>query len=169
MSGENRSLRIRQREPLTDAQLLMIISIGIFVAMYLAAMLTLGGGFLKPQQIFDLLNDNAYLIIISCALTIVMISGGINISVGGVISLTVMSCALFLNGNGVENSFFSILLTFLLALGIGLAFGVLQGFLVSYLEIQPFIVTLAGMFLARGLTTMGSHNHPVRQPCEGGT
>ena len=108
MSGENRSLRIRQREPLTDAQLLMIISIGIFVAMYLAAMLTLGGGFLKPQQIFDLLNDNAYLIIISCALTIVMISGGINISVGGVISLTVMSCALFLNGNGVENSFFSI-------------------------------------------------------------
>ena len=143
MSGDNRSPHIRQREPLTDAQLLMIISIGIFVAMYLAAMLTLGGGFLKPQQIFDLLNDNAYLIIISCALTIVMISGGINISVGGVISLTVMSCALFLNGNGVENSFFSILLTFLLALGIGLAFGVLQGFLVSYLEIQPFIVTLA--------------------------
>ena len=166
MSGENRSLRIRQREPLTDAQLLMIISIGIFVAMYLAAMLTLGGGFLKPQQIFDLLNDNAYLIIISCALTIVMISGGINISVGGVISLTVMSCALFLNGNGVENSFFSILLTFLLALGIGLAFGVLQGFLVSYLEIQPFIVTLAGMFLARGLTTILSVN-PVKVAHEG--
>ena len=166
MSGENRSLRIRQREPLTDAQLLMIISIGIFVVMYLAAMLTLGGGFLKPQQIFDLLNDNAYLIIISCALTIVMISGGINISVGGVISLTVMSCALFLNGNGVENSFFSILLTFLLALGIGLAFGVLQGFLVSYLEIQPFIVTLAGMFLARGLTTILSVN-PVKVAHEG--
>ena len=166
MSGENRSLRIRQREPLTDAQLLMIISIGIFVAMYLAAMLTLGGGFLKPQQIFDLLNDNAYLIIISCALTIVMISGGINISVGGVISLTVMSCALFLNGNGVENSFFSILLTFLLALGIGLAFGVLQGFLVSYLEIQPFIVTLAGMFLTRGLTTILSVN-PVKVAHEG--
>ena len=166
MADQNRDSRIKQREPLTDAQLLMIISVGIFFAMYIAAMLTLKGGFLKPQQIFDLLNDNAYLIIISCSLTIVMIGGGINISVGGVISLTVMSCALFLNSNGIENSTLSILMTFLLALGIGLAFGVLQGFLVSYLEIQPFIVTLAGMFLARGLTTILSVN-PVKVTHEG--
>ena len=156
----------RQREPLTDTQVLMFISIGIFAAMYLAAMLTLKGGFLKPQQIFDLLNDNAALIIISCALTVVMIGGGINISVGGVIGLTVMACALFLNNNGVENSFLSILLTLLLALGIGLGFGLLQGFLVAHLEIQPFIVTLAGMFLARGLTTILSVN-PVKVAHEG--
>ena len=161
MADRSQDIRIKQREPLTDAQLLMIISVGIFFAMYIAAMLTLKGGFLKPQQIFDLLNDNAYLIIISCSLTIVMIGGGINISVGGVISLTVMSCALFLNNNGIENGTVSILMTFLLALGIGLAFGILQGFLVSYLEIQPFIVTLAGMFLARGMTTILSVN-PVK-------
>ncbi|MBQ3702904.1 MAG: sugar ABC transporter permease YjfF [Oscillospiraceae bacterium] len=158
MSDEKKYFR---REPLTDAQLLMLISIGIFAAMYLTAMVTLGGGFLKAQQIFDLLNDNAALIIISCALTVVMIGGGINISVGGVIGLTVMSCALFLNSCQIESNFVAILLTFLLALGIGLAFGLLQGFLVSYLEIQPFIVTLAGMFLARGLTTILSVN-PVK-------
>ena len=158
MSGNNKNVH---REPLTDAQLLMVISIGIFAAMYLGAMVTLGGGFLKAQQIFDLLNDNAALIIISCALTVVMIGGGINISVGGVIGLTVMSCALFLNNCTIESDFVTILLTFLLALGIGLAFGLLQGFLVSYLEIQPFIVTLAGMFLARGLTTILSVN-PVK-------
>ena len=161
MADRNQGARIRQREPLTDAQMLMFISIGIFAAMYIGAMLTLKGGFLKPQQIFDLLNDNAALIIIACSLTVVMIGGGINISVGGVIGLTVMSCALFLNKVGVESSFLSILLTFLLALGIGLGFGLLQGFLVSYLEIQPFIVTLAGMFLARGLTTILSVN-PVK-------
>ena len=166
MADKNRGARIRQREPLTDAQMLMFISIGIFAAMYLAAMLTLKGGFLKPQQIFDLLNDNAALIIIACSLTIVMIGGGINISVGGVIGLTVMSCALFLNKVSVESSFLSIFLTFLLALGIGLGFGLLQGFLVSYLEIQPFIVTLAGMFLARGLTTILSVN-PVKVTHEG--
>ncbi len=147
----------RRREPLTDAQLLMTISIGIFVVMYGAAMVFLGGGFLKTQQIFDLLNDNAALIIISCALTIVMIGGGINISVGGVIGLTVMACALFLNAHA-EGGAGSIVLTFLLALGIGLAFGLMQGFLISYLEIQPFIVTLAGMFLSRGLTTILSVN-----------
>ncbi len=166
MTAAKKPLRSRRREPMTDAQLLMTISIGIFAAMYLAAMFTLGGGFNKPQMVFDLLNDNAALIIISCALTVVMIGGGINISVGGVIGLTVMACAMFLNGCGIENSFVSIALTVLLGLAIGLAFGVMQGFLVSYLEIQPFIVTLAGMFLSRGLTTMLSVN-PVKVTHEG--
>ena len=155
-----------RREPLTDSQLLMTITIGIFAVMYAAAMIFMGGGFLRTQQFFDLLNDNAALIIISCALTIVMIGGGINISVGGVIGLTVMACALYLNNTGIQNSTLGIVVTLLLALGIGLAFGVLQGFLISYLDIQPFIVTLAGMFLSRGLTTMLSVN-PVKVTHEG--
>ncbi len=138
----------KRREPLTDTQLLMGITIGIFFAMYILAMVFLKGGFLHSQQLFDLLNDNASLIIVSCGLTIVMIGGGIDISVGAVTSLVVMSCVLFLNKGG--NIFVSVLL----ALGIGLAFGAVHGFLVSYLEIQPFIVTLAGMFFARGMTTI---------------
>ncbi len=151
---------MKRREPLNNTQLLTTISTCIFFAMYFAAMALMGGGFLRFQQIFDLLNDNAYLIIISCALTIVMIGGGINISVGGVIGLTVMACALFLNGTSLQNEL-GILITLLLALGIGLAFGIGQGLLISYLDIQPFIVTLAGMFLSRGLTTMLSVN-PVK-------
>ena len=142
----------RRREPMSNTILLMTITICIFFAMYILAMIFLKGGFLRFQQIFDLLNDNAALIIISCGLTIVMIGGGIDISVGGVIGLVVMSCVLYLNGGG------SIFLAVLLALGIGAAFGVVQGFLVSYLEIQPFIVSLAGMFFARGVTTMLSVN-----------
>lgn len=149
-----------RREPLTDTQLLMTITIGIFFAMYLIAMAVLKGGFLRPQQIFDMLNDNAPLIITSCGLTIVMIAGGIDISVGAVTSLVVMSCVLYLNRGG--NIFVSVLL----ALGIGLAFGLVQGYLISYLEIQPFIVTLAGMFFARGLTTILSVN-PQKAEHEG--
>ncbi|MCR4850125.1 MAG: sugar ABC transporter permease YjfF [Lachnospiraceae bacterium] len=138
----------KQKEPLTDTQLLMGITIGIFFVMYIAAMIFLRGGFLHSQQLFDLLNDNASLIIVSCGLTIVMIGGGIDISVGAVTSLVVMSCVLYLNKGG------SVLVSILLALSIGLAFGAVHGFLVSYLEIQPFIVTLAGMFFARGMTTI---------------
>ena len=63
-----------------------------------------------------------------------------------------MSCVLYLNNNG------NIFVSMLLALGIGLAFGVVHGLLISYLEIQPFIVTLAGMFFARGMTTILSVN-----------
>ncbi|MBQ1547799.1 MAG: sugar ABC transporter permease YjfF [Lachnospiraceae bacterium] len=148
--------------PLTDTQLLMTITIGIFVLMYLLAIVFLQGGFLHVQQIFDMLNDNASLIIVSCGLTIVMITGGIDISVGAVTSLVVMACVLYLNGGG--NVFMSILL----ALGIGLAFGLVHGFLVSYLDIQPFIVTLAGMFFARGMTTILSVN-PQKAEHEGFT
>ena len=141
-----------RKEPLTDTQLLMTITIGIFIGMYILAIVLLKGGFLHAQQVFDMLNDNASLIIVSCGLTIVMIGGGIDISVGAVTSLVVMSCVLYLNRGG--NLFVSVLL----ALGIGLAFGLVQGYLISYLEIQPFIVTLAGMFFARGLTTILSVN-----------
>ena len=142
----------RFKEPLTNTQLLMTITICIFFVMYGLAMALLQGGFLHVQQIFDLLNDNASLIIVSCGLTIVMIGGGIDISVGAVTSLVVMSCVLYLNNGG--NIFVSILL----ALCIGLTFGLVQGFLISYLEIQPFIVTLAGLFFARGFTTILSVN-----------
>ena len=60
-----------------------------------------------------------------------------------------MSCAVHLNYQGG-----TVLTAILLALGIGTAFGVVQGFLIAYLEIQPFIVTLAGMFFAKGVTTI---------------
>ena len=152
MTVKNMTIKQNRREPLTDTQLLMTITICIFFAMYLLAMMLLGGGFLRPQQIFDLLNDNAPLIIVACGLTVVMIGGGIDISVGGVTSLVVMSCVLYLNNNG------NMLVSMLIALGIGLAFGLVHGLLVSYLEIQPFIVTLAGMFFARGMTTILSVN-----------
>lgn len=155
---------MKRREPLNNTQLLTTIAICIFAAMYLIAIVTGVQGFEKFQMVFDLLNDNAYLIIIACALSIVMIGGGINISVGGVISLTVMACCLFLNGTSLQNGF-GIVATLFLALGIGLAFGVGQGFLVSFLGIQPFIVTLAGMFLSRGLTTILSVE-PVKVSAE---
>ncbi len=142
----------KRKEPLTDTQLLMTITISIFIVMYILAMLILKGGFLHAQQIFDLLNDNASLIIVACGLTIVMIGGGIDISVGAVTSLVAMSGILYLNTGG------SVFVSILIALGIGLAFGAVHGFLVSYLEIQPFIVTLAGMFFARGMTTILSVN-----------
>ena len=159
-------MKAKRREPLSDATLLMLIAIGIFLAMYASAVFLMGGAFQKPQQFLDLFNENAALIIIACSLTVVMIGGGINISVGGIIGLTCMACTLFLENSAPQNSGIAVVLTVLLALGIGLAFGLFEGFMVSYLEIQPFIVTLAGMFLARGLTTILSVN-PVKVTHEG--
>ncbi len=140
---------LKKFSSLSDTNILLFITIAVFVIMYVSAIVFLGSGFLKPQAFFNILNDNAALIILSCGMSIVMISGGIDISVGMVTALVCMSCAVHLDYNG-GNVFTAILI----ALGIGAAFGVIQGFLVAYLEIQPFIVTLAGMFFAKGMTTI---------------
>lgn len=135
--------------PISNTALLLTITICSFFAMYLLGMVVWGGGFLNFQQFLNIFNNNAYLIIIACGITIVMIAGGIDISVGGQITLITMASVVILQkptGNVTE--------AFLLSLGIGLAFGLVQGFLVAYLKIQPFIITLAGMFLAKGATTM---------------
>ena len=132
MSRSNNPLSAVRRRigKMTDTNLLMSITIVVFLLMYLFAVLYLKKGFLKPQTFFNILNANAALIILSCGLTLVMITGGIDISVGGVTALVSMSCAVYLekqNGN--------LFLAMLMALGIGLAFGLVQGFLVAYLEI----------------------------------
>ena len=129
---------------MTDTNLLLTITIVVFFVMYIGAIVFQGKGFLKPQTFFNILNANAALIILSCGMSLVMITGGIDISVGGVVALVSMSCAVYLDFGG-GNVFVSMLL----AVAIGLAFGIVQGFLVAYLDIQPFIVTLAGMFFAR--------------------
>ena len=140
---------LKRRSSYTDTNLLLIITIAVFIVMYFCAVVFLKKGFTKPQMFFNILNENASLLVLSCGMTLVMITGGIDISVGQVTSLVCMACAVHLEQNG-GNVFTSILL----ALGIGLAFGIVQGFLVAYLEFQPFIVTLAGLFFAKGLTTI---------------
>lgn len=142
------SLREKIRN-LSDTSLLLTITIVVFFLMYVGAVVFQGEGFLKPQAFFNILNTNAALIILSCGLSLVMINGSIDISVGGVTALVSMCCAVYLDFHGGN-----VVVSALLALGIGLAFGLFQGYLIAYLEIQPFIVTLAGMFFARGLTTI---------------
>ncbi len=140
---------LQKKHSMSDTNTLLTITIVVFVLMYLFAMVFLKGAFLKPQSFCNLLNENAALIILACGMSLVMITGGIDISVGYLTALVCMSCAVHLDYGGG-----SVGTAMLLALGIGVAFGVVQGFLVAYLEIQPFIITLAGMFFAKGMTTI---------------
>lgn len=129
---------------------LLLITIGLFAAMYIAGMIVFSDqGFAKPQMFLNLFISNAGLLVISMGLTIVMISGGIDISVGSVTALVCMVAA-----DLMENKGASAYVAIIAALMIGLAFGIVQGYLISYLEIQPFIVTLAGMFFGRGMTAI---------------
>ena len=139
------------KQPVSNTTLLLTITICTFIVMYIGGMVIWGGGFLNPQQFFNIINNNAYLIIIACGLTIVMITGGIDISVGGSIALITMASVVYMRDHNT-----GVVSAALIALGIGLAMGLVQGTLVAYLKIQPFIVTLAGLFFTRGMTTIVS-------------
>jgi simple sugar transport system permease protein len=129
---------------------LLMITIVLFLVMYAAGMMVFNDkGFAKPQMFLNLFISNAGLIVIGCGMTLVMITGGIDISVGSVTALVCMSAAY-----GMEKQGYSAYAAVGISLLIGLLFGLVQGYLVAYLEIQPFIVTLAGMFFGRGLTAV---------------
>ncbi|WWR15950.1 sugar ABC transporter permease YjfF [Lachnospiraceae bacterium JLR.KK008] len=151
-SGGNNSFSVKFKN-MSDTNLLLTITVVVFFLMYIGAIVFQGKGFLKPQTFMNILNANAALIITSCGMSLVMITGGIDISVGGVAALVSMCCAVYLDFKGG-----SVFGAILIAIGIGLAYGLVQGFLVAYLEIQPFIVSLAGMFFARGMTTIVNTN-----------
>ena len=103
---------------ISDTNLLLTITVVVFFLMNIGAMIFQGEGFLKPQAWFIILNANAALIILSCGMSIVMITGGIDISVGGVTALISMCCAVYLDKAGG-----SVPMAVLIALLIGLGFG----------------------------------------------
>jgi simple sugar transport system permease protein len=121
------------------------------VTVFLLAVLLLAGGsaypgFLSEQVIFNLLIDNAFLLVIAVGMSFVILSGGIDLSVGSVLALTTMVSAWLL-----QTAHWPPLLVIAVALLMGALFGAFMGALIHYFKLQPFIVTLAGMFLARGL------------------
>lgn len=116
----------------------------------LAAMLLVGGalyeGFLSLQVMLNLLIDNAFLLVIAIGMGFVILSGGIDLSVGAVLALATMISAWLLQVAGWPP--LAVIATVLL---LGAAFGGGMGAIIHVFRLQPFIVTLAGMFLARGL------------------
>ena len=101
---------------------------------------------LSTRVIGNLLTDNAFLGIAAIGMTFVILSGGIDLSIGSVIAFTGVFLAVILRDTSIHP-----LPAFVLALAITTAFGALMGAIIHYLDMPAFIVTLAGMFLARGM------------------
>ncbi len=97
----------------------------------------------------NLFTDNAFLIITAVGMTFVILSGGIDLSVGAVIALTGVVVSVL-----VEHHQWHPLAAFALVLVGGALFGATMGAIIHFYKLQPFIVTLAGMFFARGLSAV---------------
>jgi ribose/xylose/arabinose/galactoside ABC-type transport system permease subunit len=130
---------------LNPTDLPLAVTIALFVVMFGAGSL-LFDAFFSLQVFLNFFIDNAFLAITAIGMTFVIISGGIDLSVGSVIALTTMVSATL-----VEHHGWSPAAVIPLVLVMGAAFGLVMGLVIHIFAIQPFIVTLAGMFLTRGL------------------
>jgi len=116
----------------------------LFVAMYL-----IGGlryrGFFSAQVVLNLFIDNAYLIVLAVGMTFVILTGGIDLSVGAVVALSTMIAASLLQAG------WSAVIVIPLILVLTSLLGLAVGLMIHVFGVQPFIASLAAMFLARGL------------------
>ncbi|MCL6591427.1 MAG: sugar ABC transporter permease YjfF [Firmicutes bacterium] len=137
----------------------LFATIGLFILMFGIGSVAFPG-FFALQNFYYLLIDNAYLIIMAIGMTLVIISGGIDLSVGSLLALTTMVTSSLVTKQNLDP-----LIVIPLALLMGTAFGAFQGFLIQVFNVAPFIVTLGGLYLARGLCYLVSVDTiPINHP-----
>jgi len=122
----------------------LLTTITIFILVFIM------GGLLypamqKPQVFFNLFINTASLLIVSIGMTFVIITGGIDLSVAGMIALTSAASAALLAKGATPAMVIPLMLL------MGVAFGFTLGYIIHFLKVQPFIVTLMGLFFARGM------------------
>ncbi len=134
----------------------------IFLIIYAYGAIRYGSiGFTTLRTFVNFFSDNAYYGISAVGMTMVLITGGIDLSVASVASLTGMIIAY-----GYERMGISPVITMLVSILIGIGLGTLMGAAIHYLNVPPFITTLTGNFLARGICSLISResisiNHPL--------
>ena len=138
--------------PLTATALLAFIAYGVGAILY--------PGMRDIQVFLNIFRNSSYLMISAIGMTFVILSGGIDLSVSGVVALVTVSAAALIRGG------MSPWLVILLMLLMGMALGTVMGSFVAFLKVQPFIATLAGMWFARGMCFFISDDaisisHPV--------
>jgi ribose/xylose/arabinose/galactoside ABC-type transport system permease subunit len=137
-----------KKKRLNSNYITLVITSILFIGLFAIGSIMFTG-FFSVQVFMNLFIDNAFLIVIAVGMTMVIITCGIDLSVGAVMALTCMITA-----DMLQNKHMSPWLVIPTVILVGAGFGFGMGVFIHYLKLQPFIVTLTGMFLARGLTYM---------------
>ena len=124
-----------------------LAAVVIFILMIIMGQ-ALFGTYIRLGFISSLFIDHAYLIILAVAMTLPILTGGIDLSVGAIVAITAVV------GLKLANAGVPAFLVMIIMLLIGAVFGLLAGTLIEEFNMQPFIATLSTMFLARGLASI---------------
>lgn len=118
------------------------------------------GKILLPQNINNLISQNAYVFVLASGMLLCILTGGnIDLAVGSVVCLVGALCGIFMEKWGLPD-----VVAIILALLVGAAIGAWQAFWIAYVRIPPFITTLAGMLMFRGLSNvvLGGQTLPIK-------
>ena len=133
---------VRPRIPTNLRQYGILAALAVIVILF---QILTGGKLLLPGNINNLIQQNAYVLILAVGMVIVIIAGHIDLSVGSVVALSTVILATALKAG------WPMPLAVGAVLVVGPLLGLMMGLVIEYFDVQPFIATLAGMFLARGL------------------
>jgi ribose/xylose/arabinose/galactoside ABC-type transport system permease subunit len=136
---------MKARLKLNPKNLPTLVTLGLFVIMFGLGSVSFSG-FLSVQNFLNLFIDNSYLLILGVGMTLVIISGGIDLSVGSVLAFSTM-----LSSSLLEKSHWDPILVIPVVLLFGVSLGLGMGYIIQTFDLPPFIITLAGLYLARGL------------------
>ena len=105
------------------------------------------GSILNPQNINNLISQNAYVIILAVGMLMCILTGGnVDLSIGSIVAMVGAIKGVFIVNHG-----FNIYLAMIVSLVLGVLIGAFQGFIIAYIKVPPFIATLAGMMIWRGI------------------
>lgn len=130
----------------------MVVALVAVVLLFQALIMTVGGkpfeqALLTPANITNIISQNSYVVILAVGMLLCILTGGnIDLSVGSIVALVGAVAGVL-----IVNMKVNIYVAILICLAVGIIIGVWQGFWIAYMRIPPFIVTLAGMLLWRGL------------------
>jgi ribose/xylose/arabinose/galactoside ABC-type transport system permease subunit len=120
--------------------------------------------FLNSYTLIQTATDASFFAIMAVGATIVIISGGIDLSVGSIYALAGVSTAMALRAHTPSSPFETVLLGLAVSVGVGLACGFLNGLMVVGLRVHPFIITLGTMWILRGIAFVASEAQSIGLP-----
>jgi ribose/xylose/arabinose/galactoside ABC-type transport system permease subunit len=148
----------RRRRGLDRRHIPVLATLALLVLMYAIGTANYDN-FSDTQVLLNVFVDNAFLLVVAAGMTFVILTGGIDLSVGAVVALTTVVAATLLNAGWPA----AVVLPLVLLMGTTLGLG--MGAVIHYFKVEPFIATLAGMFLARGLSLLINRNSiPITDP-----
>lgn len=149
----------------------------VLVILLLAAVLTASAGshvdqrtglvvnnFLNSYTLIQTATDASFFAVMAVGATVVIISGGIDLSVGSIYALSGVATAMVLRGVGTPDSVGTVLLGLAISVAIGLTCGLINGVMVVGLGVHPFVITLGTMWILRGIAFVASHAESILLP-----